>query len=320
MCLTLSRKVGECKPLVTGGVNAPFELSIGEKRISVGDIHLHTDLHVQYGEAGAPMFEVDVTLRYVVGGAPAPISGSGSMTFRVPLDGDGVTAVTLSTAIQLFPEGVPQSIRKGRRVALSGGPGLQTAKLGAPELSIGGFAVSGLGVTAAAFTLADRLAHHGATLNAKSVAGRNAASQLFVRGVEAVMAGVGLNLTDFGVTLSSVVDTLLASGGDPAAIKAGIFDLFYRATSIASKLRADGAHSEMYSINVESLIEVLTMLGDADADGISALDPGIAALVKGFQAGNVEMRALADAVFSFLVITEDLAWSRTLGSTSAGTT
>ena len=106
--------------------------------ISVGDIQLQTDLHVQYGEAAAPMFEVDATLQYVVGGAPVPIGGSGSLTFRVPLDGDGVTAVTLSAAIQLFPEGVPQSIRKGRRVALSGGPGLKTAKLGAPELTIGG--------------------------------------------------------------------------------------------------------------------------------------------------------------------------------------
>ena len=105
----------------------------------------------------------------------------------------------------------------------------------------------------------------------------------------------------YGVTLSSLVDTLLASAGDPAAVKAGIFKLFYRATSIASKLRADGIRAEMESFNVEYLIEVFTMFGDADADGISALGPGIAALVKGFQAGAVEMRALADAVFSYLV-------------------
>ena len=102
------------------------------------------------------------------------------------------------------------------------------------------------------------------------------------------------------MTLSSVVDTLLAGAGDPAAVKAGIFKLFYRATSIASKLRADGIPAEMESFNVEYLIEVFTMFGDADADGISALGPGIAALVKGFQAGAVEMRA-ADAVFSYLV-------------------
>jgi hypothetical protein len=48
------------------------------------------------------------------------------------------------------------------------------------------------------------------------------------KSVAAVMAGVGLNLTDFGLTQKSVVDALVASGGDPAAIKAGIFHLFFR--------------------------------------------------------------------------------------------
>jgi hypothetical protein len=39
-----------------------------------------------------------------VGGAPAAISGSGSLTFRVPLDGDGVAVVSMSAALQLFPK------------------------------------------------------------------------------------------------------------------------------------------------------------------------------------------------------------------------
>ena len=67
-----------------------------------------------------------------------------------------------------------------------------------------------------------------AMLSARSVAGQSAASSMTARGVAAVMAGVGLNLTDFGLTLTSVVDALVTGGGDPAAIKAGIFHLFYR--------------------------------------------------------------------------------------------
>ena len=59
-------------------------------------------------------------LRFAVGAAPAPISGGGALTFRVPLDDDGVKAVTLAASFQIFPKGVPAAIRKGKSVALSG--------------------------------------------------------------------------------------------------------------------------------------------------------------------------------------------------------
>ena len=62
----------------------------------------------------------------------------------------------------------------------------------------------------------------------KPVAEQRAASSMTSRGVAAVMAGSRLNLTDCGLTQSSVVDALVAGGGEPAAIKAGIFHLFYR--------------------------------------------------------------------------------------------
>jgi len=256
---------------VTGGASAPFELSLGEKQFAVGDVHVQTDLHVQYGEAAAPMFAVDATLRFVVGGAPAPISGTGTLTFRVPLDGDGVAAVNMSAALQIFPKGVPAAIRQGRSVVLSG----NIAKLDdAPEelFSIGGVAVSGLGVTAVAYTLVDRLAHHAASLCSNSVAQKSAASSMTVRGVAAVMGAVGLNLTDLGLTPTSVVDALVTGGSEPAAIKAGILHLFFKATSIASKLAADSVPAHMVSIDVKSIIEVLMMFGDADAAGIAALD------------------------------------------------
>jgi hypothetical protein len=163
--------------------------------------------------------------------------------------------------------------------------------------------VSGLRLTADAYTLADRMAHYEETVNANSVAGQSAASSMTARGVAAVMAGAGLHLADFGVTQSSVVDALVAAGGNPAAVKAAIFHIFFRATSIASKLAADGMPTEAFSIDVEAIIEVLTMFGDGDADGIGALDPGIAALVTSLQAGTAETRALKDAVFSFVVMT-----------------
>ena len=38
-------------------------------------------------------------------------------------------------------------------------------------------------------------------------------------------------------------------------------------------------------------------------------DEGIAAMVTSYKVGTVEKRELKDAVFSFLVITEELAWS-----------
>ena len=63
---------------------------------------------------------------------------------------------------------------------------------------------------------------------ANSVAGQSAASSMTARGVAAVMHGVGLDLADFGVTQTSVVDALVAGAGDPAAIKAEIFHLFFR--------------------------------------------------------------------------------------------
>jgi hypothetical protein len=63
---------------------------------------------------------------------------------------------------------------------------------------------------------------------AYSVAGQSAASSMTARGLAAVMAGVGLDLADFGVAQISVVDAVAAGGGEPAAIKAGIFHLFYR--------------------------------------------------------------------------------------------
>jgi len=107
---------------VTGGATAPLELSLGQKHLAVGDVAVAADLHVQYGPAAAPMFAADATLRFVVGAAAGmcTISGSGNLTFRIPLDGDGVAAVSMSAALQIFPKGVPHAIKRGRSVALSG--------------------------------------------------------------------------------------------------------------------------------------------------------------------------------------------------------
>ena len=54
-------------------------------------------------------------------------------------------------------------------------------------------------------------------------------------------------------------------------------------------------------------VELKSGRGQPLSGGIGALDPATAALVKGFQAGAVEERALKDAVFSFLVITDEAA-------------
>ena len=269
---------GAVSATVTGGASAPFELSLGAKHFAVGDVRVSTDLHVQYGAAAAPMFAADATLRFVVGGAPAPISGRGSLTFRVPLDGDAVATVNMSAALQVFPAGVPAAIRKGRSMALSG----KVAKLdddddAALELfSIGGFAVSGLGVTAVAYTLADRLAHHGAMLHhagamqSDTSTGErtwSAAGSMTARGTMAVMAAVGLDLARCGVTQSSVVAALVGHAGHPAAIKAVLFQLFFKATSIADKLAAAGVLAEEFTVDAERLIHVLTMFGHSDAAG-----------------------------------------------------
>jgi len=42
-----------------------------------------------------------------VGAAPAPISGSGALTFRIPLDRDSTAAVNMSAAFQIFPKAGP---------------------------------------------------------------------------------------------------------------------------------------------------------------------------------------------------------------------
>ena len=268
---------GAVSATVTGGASAPFELSLLEKRVSVGEIQVQTDLHVQYGAAAAPMFAADATLQFVVGGAPAPISGRGSLTFRVPLDGDAVATVNMSAALQVFPAGVRAAIRKGRSMVLSG----QVAKVNdddgaAPELfSIGGFAVSGLGVTAVAYTLADRLAHHGAMLHHGAMQSdtstvertSSAAGSMTALGVSAVMAAAGLDLAECGVTQGSVVAALAGHAGHPAAIKAVLFQLFFKATSIADQLAAAGVLAEEFTVDAERLIHVLTMFGDSDAAG-----------------------------------------------------
>jgi len=49
------------------------------------------------------------------------------------------------------------------------------------------------------------------------------------------MAGVGLELAECGMTPNSVVDAVLKGGWDPAAVKLELFNLFYKATSIAAK-------------------------------------------------------------------------------------
>ena len=125
--------------------------------------------------------------------------------------------------------------------------------------------------------------------------------------VAAIIAGSGLNLADYGVSIISIIDVILASAGQPAAIQTGVFDLFYKPMSIASKLATETVPLEQFTVDMDSVIEVLTWLGSADTDSLSRLDDSIADVLLNYDAGELTLRELKDAVMSYIIITETLA-------------
>jgi len=149
---------------VEAGATAQFELSmqVGNKHVSFGDVKLRSALHVQYGDAAAPMFEADVRFEYTLSGTNShttPMSGVGSLILRLPID--SADPIVLTAAAQIFPEGVPISIKAGRSVVLSGrvagGVGNDGATDATNITKVGTYAVSNMRVGAVAYTLADRM-------------------------------------------------------------------------------------------------------------------------------------------------------------------
>jgi hypothetical protein len=149
---------------VEAEATAQFELNmqVGNEYVSFGDVKLRSALHIQYGDATAPMFEADVEFEYTLGGTSIhamPMTGAGSLILRLPIDSPD--PIELTAAAQIFPEGVPMSIKAGRSVVLSGaaggGGGNDGAAVATNITKVGTYAVFNMRVGAVAYTLADRM-------------------------------------------------------------------------------------------------------------------------------------------------------------------